>query len=141
MELPLRFQLKPSRSYLMFLAGGHILAGVAVCLLPFPFLLRAGLLLLLVLLLVRQWHVASRRLPGLLLRRDGRLEVLHEAEDALVVRVGADTVVWPCLVVLHLEGEAETLRPLVLLPDSLSQAEAYRQLRLWLRWRKSPEDN
>jgi len=139
MELPLRLQLKPSRSFLMFLASGHILAGVAVCLFPFPTLLRAGLLLILLVLLIRQWHVASRRLPELLLRRDGKVEVLRSAEDALVATVGADTVVWPCLVVLHLQGDAKILRPLILLPDSLTQADAHRQLRLWLRWRRTTE--
>ena len=134
MELPLRLQLKPSRSYLMFLAGGHILAGVAVCLLPVPNLLRLGLVLLLGLLLLRQWHAVSRDLPSLLLRRDGKVEVQNGAAAPVSSAVGANTITWSCLVVLHLRSEEGSARSLILFPDSLKGSDAHRQLRLWLRW-------
>ncbi len=134
MQLPLRLQLKPSRSFLLFLASGHILAGVAVCRLPLPGLVRAGLVALLGLFLLRQWHAASRRLPMLLLRRDGKLEVVNDGSEPLVAEAGADTVVWPWLVVLHLRSETGERRVLTLFPDAFTDRNAHRQLRVWLRW-------
>ncbi|MDE2598570.1 MAG: hypothetical protein KGL40_02990 [Rhodocyclaceae bacterium] len=135
MQLPLRLQLKPSRSFLVFLAGGHILAGVAVCLLPLPPFMRAGLVTLLGLLFLRQWHACSRNLPGLLLRRDGKLELIAADGKPTMAEVGDDTVVWPWLVVLHLTQEAGVRNALRVLPDSFADADAHRQLRVWLRWR------
>lgn len=133
MRLPLRLQLNPSRSYFAFLAGGHILAGVAVCFLPAPGVLRAALILLLAMLLLRQWHAHSRRLSELLLRADGRLEVSCAAEVVLA-RVTEESVVWPWLVILHVDLEAGGRRSWVLFPDGLESGQ-HRQLRLWLRWR------
>lgn len=135
MELPLRLQLQPSRYYLVFLASGHILAGVAVCLLPVPMLLRVGGLALLVLLFVRQWYACSRRLPGLLLRRDGKLELLCDGDAPVVADIEGDTLVWPWLVVLHLRTEEGARRALPLFPDAFGAADAHRRLRVWLRWR------
>jgi hypothetical protein len=135
MRLPLRLQLKPSRSYFAFLAGGHILAGVAVCFLPGPGVLRAAMILLLAMLLLRQWHAHSRRLSELLLRADGRVEVLSGTE-AMLARVAEDSVVWPWLVILHVDLEAGGRRNWVLFPDGLESGQ-HRQLRLWLRWRSA----
>lgn len=134
MLLPLRLQLKPSRAYFLFLASGHILAGVAVCLFPLPILLRAGIVVVLALLMLRQWHVASRRLPSLTLRSDGKLE-LQQGAELLFADVGSDTVVWPWLVVLHLQPEEGRQSPLVLFPDGLAGTDDHRRLRVWLRWR------
>lgn len=136
MELPLRLQLKPSRCYFMFLASGHILAGVAVCFLPLPLALplRGGLLLALGLLMLKRWHAVSRRLPELLLRADGRLEI-GAPGAAVLADVGTDTLVWPGLVILHLRLETARCAPLVLFPDALQGAEMHRRLRIWLRWR------
>lgn len=138
MQLPLRLQLKASRSYLLFLAGGHILAGVAVCFLPGSAVIRGAVLMLLALLLLRQWRSVSRQLPALLLRADGRVDVLDGAEAA-PARVGKESVVWPWLVVLHLETEQGNRSAWVVFPDGLAGADAHRQLRLWLRWRSEEE--
>lgn len=132
MKLPLRLQLKPSLTYLVFLAGGHILAGVAVCFLPWPGALRSGILLLLLCF----WQKVSRRLPVLLLRADGGVELLLGTE-ATPMHVGQESVVWSWLVVLHLETEQGGKRVWVLFPDGLAGADAHRQLRLWLRWRSA----
>ena len=134
MQLPLRLQLKPSRSYFVFLASGHILAGVAVCLLPLPGLLRLGLVALLGLLLLRQWHSVSRVLPSLLLRRDGKVELQNGTAAPVLSGVGKSTVIWSWLVVLHLQPEDGPVRRLILFPDGLVGRDAHRQLRLWLRW-------
>ena len=135
MQLPLRLQLKPSRSYFVFLASGHILAGVAVCLLPVPGMLRAGILLLLALLLLRIWNATSRYLPSLLLRRDGKLELQTYGGEPVSADVSNETLIWAWLVVLHLRTDTGRLKPLVLFADSLTGPDAHRQLRLWLRWR------
>jgi hypothetical protein len=135
MQLPLRLQLRPSRCFFAFLAGGHILAGVAVCLLPLPMLLRAGGLVLLGLLFIRQWHACARHLPGLLLRRDGRLELMSGGAPPVVADIEGDTLVWPWLVVLHLRTEDGARRALPLFPDAFDATDAHRRLRVWLRWR------
>jgi hypothetical protein len=137
MRLPLRLQLKPSRIYFVFLASGHILAGVAVCLFPFPNIVRAAFVLVLGGLMVRLWHAESRRLPSLLLRRDGRIELMRPGVEPVVADVGPDTLVWPGLVVLHLTGGVS--KPLVLFPDGLGEPDAHRQLRVWLRWRSESD--
>ncbi|HWU83965.1 MAG TPA: protein YgfX [Rhodocyclaceae bacterium] len=142
MELPLRLQLRPSRSCFLLLTGGHILAGVAVCLLPLPPLAKAALLLALVVLGWRAWRTLAQRVPILLLRADGKVELLQRvvgpelAEIAEVAEVGDDTLVWPWLVVLHLRAEADArpLPPLLLFADSVDGRAAHRRLRLWLRW-------
>lgn len=134
MQLPLRLQLKASRSYLIFLAGGHILAGVAVCFLPLPQGIRLVLLPLLVLLLVRSWRRCNRGLPALLLRRDGKLELLPVQGEPQLTEVSRESVVWPWLVVLHLRVEGGRLAPLILFRDGLVGGDAHRQLRMWLRW-------
>jgi hypothetical protein len=92
-------------------------------------------MLLLGLCLLRLWHSASRRLPRLLLRHDGKLEIETEAGDAALAEIGRDTVVWACLIVLHLQMKEGQRRTWVLFPDGLVGADAHRQLRLWLRWR------
>ena len=134
MQLPLRLQLKASRSYLIFLAGGHILAGVAVCFLPLPQAVRLALLFLLGLLLMKAWRGLNKAWPALLLRRDGKLELLPEQGEALPAEVSRETLVWPWLVVLHLRVEGGRLAPLILFRDGLVGGDAHRQLRMWLRW-------
>ena len=135
MQLPLRLQLKPSRSCFVFLASGHILAGVAVCFLPFAGLIRAGSVLLLALLLLRTWNSVSRGLPDLLLRRDGKLEWQVSGGNPVLAEIGGETLIWPWLVVLHLRTDEGRIRPQVLFADGLVGPDAHRQLRLWLRWR------
>ena len=132
--MPLRLQLKPSRSFLLFLAGGHVLAGVAVCLLPLAFFAKLLLLAALALLGGRLWQCGSHDLPTLLLRDDGKLEFLKEGAEPIVGAVGVDTLVWPWLIVLHAASEEAKLKPLVIFRDGLLEADAHRQLRLWLRW-------
>lgn len=140
MQLPLRLQLKASRSSLLFLAGGHILAGVAVCFLPLSQGVRLALLFLLGLLLVRSWRRLNRAFPALLLRRDGKLELLYSQGEPLPAEASRETVVWPWLVVLHLRNDGRRLAPLLLFRDSLVGVDAHRQLRMWLRWAKGGPD-
>jgi toxin CptA len=134
MRLPLRLQLKPSRCYFLFLASGHILAGVAVCLLPLPMLVRASAVLLLPMLMLCYWRGRSGWMPSLLLRSDGKLE-LEQRGESVLAEVGTSTVVWPGLIVLHLQVEEGRQKPLVLFPDGLAGIDDHRNLRVWLRWR------
>lgn len=135
MQLPLTLQLKPSRLYFAFLASGHALAGMAVCLLRLPGPWRAGLLLLLGLSLLRYWSL--RRLPwrAITLRGDGRVELLPIQGAGRIAQIEGDSVVWPWLVVMHCRDE-KRLPPLVFFPDAMQAADGHRQLRVWLQWRK-----
>ena len=139
MLLPLRLQLKASRCYFLFLASGHILAGVAVCLLPLPILAQAGIVLTLPLLMLRCWRQLTHCLPGLLLRSDGKLE-LQQGAEPLLVEVGRNTVVWPWLIVLHLQAEEARQKPLLIFPDGLAEADDHRRLRVWLHWRAEAQN-
>lgn len=135
MRLPLRLQLKPSRHYLMFLASGHVLAGMAVCLFPLAWLLRLILLLCLLLHLLRCWHRSAHDLPALLLRVDGKLELVSTSGEPVLTAPDRETIVWPWLVILHLQ-ESPVGVFLPLFADGLTGGEdAHRQLRVWLRWR------
>jgi len=133
MQLPLTLQLKPSRIYLIVLASGHTLAGVAVCLLGWPWLICTALVLLLVLLLQRSWRQVLNGPSAVLLRADGKLDLLMPDASSALVEVATDSLVLPWLVIVHLHGESK-LPPLVIWPDALAGADDHRQLRLWLKW-------
>jgi hypothetical protein len=133
MKLPLTLQLKPSRIYLIVLMSGHALAGVAVCLLGWPWPACAAVLLLLALSLLRVWRQASSAAYAIQLRSDGKLELLRADASSVQAEIAGDSLVLPWLVVLHLHSETR-IRPLVIWPDSLSGADDHRQLRIWLKW-------
>jgi hypothetical protein len=70
---------------------------------------------------------------GLVLRADGRLEIVGADGTASDVVVHPHSLVLSFLVVLLYRYDGR-LRSLTLLADSLA-AEDFRQVRLWLRWR------
>lgn len=142
MQLPLRLQLKASRFHCIFLASGHALAGMAVCLLGLPVSLKLALLACTGLLFFRVWHVASRQLPQLLLQADGKLLLIKDGCEPALVEVGPDTLVWPWVVVLHLQdGKAANSQAMLIFTDGLVGEGAHRHLRLWLRWRTGQVDS
>ena len=71
----------------------------------------------------------------LILRGDGRIEKVGAGDTACELIVHPHTLVLSFLVVL-LYRQQGRLRSLTLLGDSL-EAEDFRQLRLWLRWRST----
>ncbi len=127
---PFRVTPRPSRIglALVLLAGFMALAGV----------LRADVPGWLSLLLVPALWLPLRRLGWL----GGRLEVVDiDAQGGLAcagepVRVLADSVATPWLIVLRLERR-QGRSSLVLLPDS-APVDTLRQLRVLLRWHVSP---
>lgn len=139
MRLPLRLQLKPSRHYLMFLASGHALAGMAVCLFTLAWLVRLVLLLCLMFILLHLWRRAARDLPQLLLRADGKIEVVPASGSGLLTEPGDDTLVWPWLVILHLQDSPSGAFLPVFADGLTGGKDAHRQLRVWLRWRSAQD--
>ena len=135
MLLPLRLQLKPSRHFLMFLASGHALAGMAVCLFTLAWLVRLGLLLCLMLILLCFWRRAVRDLPQLLLRADGKIEVVSVSGTGFLTELGGDTHVWTWLAILHLQDSSSGALLPVFADGLTGGKDAHRQLRVWLRWR------
>lgn len=132
-----RFELQPSRYLAVMLGVAH-----AACLAMLPLLalpLWAGLLLAVLLLSSLCYHVwrdAWLHAPDSCLAL-----VMKESDVVLLLRDGrrqhgrvVHGMVTPLLTVLSiLPQDARMPRSLVVLPDGMS-AEAYRQLRVWLRW-------
>lgn len=130
MQLPQTLQLKPSRCFLMLLAGGHALAGVAVLLAPLPWFARLGLIACLGLLLLRSGRHAARKVSVLILGSDGKLAACLVDGTEITAHVLPATIVWPWLVIVRMRE----LPALVVFPDGLEGADAHRQLRIWLKW-------
>ena len=136
MQLPLRLQLKASRFHCIFLASGHSLAGMAVCLLGVPVSVKLILLACISLLFLRFWHLASRQLPQFLLQADGKLVLIQDGCEPSTFEVGPDTLVWPWVVVLHLQSDKSNhSQSMLIFSDGVAGEGAHRHLRLWLRWR------
>ena len=131
------FECKPSRYLAVMLGAAH-----AACLAVLPLLalpLWAGSLLAVLLsfsLFYHLWRDAWLRAPD-----SCSALVLKENDAVLVLRDGrlqhgrvVHGMVTPLLTVLSfLPRGSRVARGLVVLPDGMSP-EAYRQLRVWLRW-------
>ena len=128
---PLSLSLKPSRRLLAVQLGAHLIAAFAVLLSATPGWLAA---LLLVAVGLSVSLLRKSTLPsGLILHADGRCEGVGADNAAHEVVVLPQTVVLSWLVVLLHRQQGRT-RAWVLAGDSLD-ADDFRQLRLWLRWR------
>lgn len=125
--------IKPSRHLLLVQSAAHVVAAGAVLVATLPSWLAALLLVLTGASLARM----RRKVPlaRLLLRGDGRLEIVGAGDTARDAVVHPHTLVLSFLVVL-LYRQDSRLRALTLFGDSLG-AEDFRQLRLWLRWRST----
>lgn len=142
MQLPFTLSLHPSRQLAALLAAAHGLAAAAVLSLSLPWWL---MLVLLAAILASAWRglarlTSSHRICRLTLRDDGQLEFLRVDGSGGEARVQPQTTVtaFLCVLLLRAQGRGEALVPLVLLPDALD-AEDFRLLRLWLRWRAGRE--
>ena len=130
---PLSVSIKPSRRLLLIQLTAHVVAAGAVLAATVPSWLAAVLLVLIGASLARQR--APLQVVSLVLRGDGRLETVGADGTATEAVVHPHTLVLSFLVVLLYRQEGR-LRSLTLLGDSLD-AEDFRQLRLWLRWRST----
>jgi len=128
---PLSLSLRPSRRLALYLAAAHVVAAGAVLASALPAWLTALLVGLVGASLARQ----RRPMPvaGLVLRGEGRIDTVAADGATAEAAIHPHTLVLAGLVVL-LYRQGGRLRALTLLSDSLD-AEEFRQLRVWLRWR------
>lgn len=130
---PFTIALRSSRRLLLIQVLAHFGAMAAVFIATIPAWLAA---LSLATLLLSLAHL--RRAPAILalnVQGDGRLEKVGADGTAVEIVLHPHTRVLPFLVVLLFkQAPSRRLQSLTLLADSLD-AEDFRQLRLWLRWR------
>ncbi|MDP1636988.1 MAG: hypothetical protein Q8K74_10885 [Candidatus Nitrotoga sp.] len=133
-----QFNLQPSIYFTIALVASH---GAALAVLvPLVLPLWAKILLVLLVsvsLLYHVWHdawlLALSSNKTLLLDGDMILLVARNG-DQVTTRVLADSLVTPFITILNVLPQGSYLaRSVIILPDSLD-AEAFRQLRVWLRW-------
>lgn len=129
--LPLRVTLNPSRQLRLWLAGLHLVAGIALWLAELPFLWQlTGTALLAVSLTHYRRPGAPVTLRG---KPDGILEIQREG-DWEPIELLPDSLVLPALTVLRYRVPIERrVRTVVILADSLP-GEDFRRLRVWVRW-------
>jgi toxin CptA len=139
----LRLDLRPSRLLALALVGTHV-AALALAFLALPqWWLR---IILTAAAAASLWHairhaalrVAGSAISEVELRGDGSARVRRRDGRSDEVRLSRSTFVAPNLAILvFCAGGWRPARSVVVLPDTLS-AEQLRQLRVWLRWRRSP---
>lgn len=134
-----RFEFHPSHVLTAALAVAHIT--VLAALLPLALALWAKLALAVVIVTSLAYHVwldAQRTAPSsstaLVLEGDRVMLVMRDGQQ-FAVSVSKDSLVTPWLTVLNVAPlGARTTRRILILPDSMD-AESFRQLRTWLKWR------
>ncbi|MDD5177345.1 MAG: hypothetical protein PHQ05_13080 [Sterolibacterium sp.] len=135
MQLPSTLTLHPSKRLALLLLVAHGGALGLIAAVPLPFWIK---LVLLLGVLLSAWHALKcsqgrQRIVRLTLREDGVLDYARLGGEVGEAHVHPQTTVTPQLTVVLLRSKRR-IEPLVLLPDSLD-AEEFRKLCLWLRWR------
>lgn len=136
---PIRLDFKPSRLLVGILAAVGTGACTIIICMPLDSLLKAALCL--AVLLATSYHIADKallRMPwsctGLVLDTKGELNVSTRAGDEHKITVLGSSFVASYLTVLNYRVSGKYWqRSLVILPDHVD-ADAFRQLRVWLRW-------
>jgi toxin CptA len=135
----MRLDFKPS----VLLVGIFSSAGIGACItlifMPIGALLKIVLCLLIT--LVASYHILDKglkRLPrsciGLVVNAKGELTVITKDGSEQQITVLPSSFVASYLTILNYKVERRYWqRSIVLLPDNVD-AEAFRQLRVWLRW-------
>ena len=136
---PIHLVLQPSRMLTVLLLSVSLAACLILLCMPVLSWLKALAILLIGLATI--WHVAKNALL-LLSKSIIKLELTSEAEFFVTQRDGqkikaevltTSFVAW-YLVMLNLKlPDSRLVRHVVLMPDMLD-GEAFRQLRVWLRW-------
>ena len=140
---PIQLNLKPSHLLATILA----VAGSGACLIlvcmPFPLWIKlAGAFLAIV---AAAYHVLDMllRRPGSLVSLEvnskGELHVLRKDGERIPAVVQPDSVVLPYLTLLNLRLEKHRWQRHVLITPDRVDADAFRQLRVWLRWGRQAE--
>jgi toxin CptA len=136
MFLPLELKLRPSRIQLAVLALGHGLALAGIWLAALPAWMQWSMTAALFAGALRLWRESSARPQGLRVTQSGQVEILERGWQP--AELEGCPIVMPWLVSLVLAPEAGKTRRLILWSDS-TEADLFRKLRVWLRWRKLPE--
>ena len=136
----LSLRLGPSRLLATVLAGAHIVAGAALWLAPVPviYALVCSVVLSVHLVWVVRRHALrtdDRALINLDLTDDGSVSVCTRAGLRRAYHVAGSTFVSPRLTVLNLRSETAPWTRHVLIPVDSVDADSFRRLRVWLRWR------
>jgi toxin CptA len=136
----LRVWLRPSRTLAATIAVAH-LAAAAAAVLALPgaaaAVVVAGVALSAIAQLRDALHRGPRSITGLELAADGRVAVADPARQWATARLQTAAVPVPWLAVVALRDARGHRRSAVVLPDALDR-EAFRRLRLWLRWGAPP---
>ena len=134
MQFPITIGLRRSRFLSLGLILAHLLAGGVALVTPWAIPAKALLLACLVGSGGFTWLRLTPRVERLRLLADGGMECwrVGEADSWPVALVGPATV-HPRLTVFRLAGEGGCFS-VVVAPDSMD-AEDFRRLRVWLRWR------
>lgn len=136
----LSITLRPSYLLALFLVAMHALALLSVWLVPLVLVVKIGTAIVFATTLafgLRQhvWRAGNRSVCAI--RLTGECDLSLQGQDGvwLEVKLLPSSFVSPYLTVLNLSLEGESrARHVVLLPDAMD-AEQFRQLRVWLRWR------
>jgi hypothetical protein len=137
-SLPL-IELRPSRRLAQWMLLMHGTAAAVWLALPLSALLKTvgAALITASLMAVMHRHVTGRHrhfIQALALVDRSHVQVRDGESGWMMADVLGSSTVTPQLTVLNLQvAKAPQRRHVVLLPDSLAP-EAYRQLRVWLRW-------
>jgi hypothetical protein len=135
----LQVRLRPSRALAVAIAAAH-LAALAAALVALPGaaagVAAAGVVLSAIAQVRQALHRAPDAVAGLELTADGGAAVAGPAGDWSTARLRSVAVPVPWLAVVTLRDAAGRRRSAIVLPDSLDP-EAFRRLRIWLRWRNA----
>ena len=136
----LSLRLGPSRLLAAVFAGAHVVAGAAQWLAPVPViyaLVCSGALSIHLIWVVRRHALRSdaRALIDLELTEDGSVSGRTRAGLRRAYRVAGSSFVSPFLTVLSLRSETAPWTRHVLIPADSVDADSFRRLRVWLRWR------
>jgi toxin CptA len=136
----LSITLHPSYLLALFLVAMHALALASVWLVPLVLAAKIGTAVVLassLVLSLRQhvWRAGKRSVRAV--RLTGECDMSLQGQDAtwLEAAILPSSFISPYLTVLNLNIEGERrARHVVILPDAMD-AEQFRQLRVWLRWK------
>lgn len=136
----LRVQLSPSRQIAAALLAAHVLASASLWLSPLPAWPALGLIAALAAhaaISVRRHAFldSAEALVELELRDDGTLSACTRAGQWLACELAGTGFVSSALAVITLRAEGERrVRSVLVAPDGMER-DAFRRLRVWLRWR------
>lgn len=139
---PIQLNLKPSRLLALMLAVAS--TGACLILVSMPLQLWVKLAAVILVSISAVYHVRDLLLcrPGSLvsleLNSKDELHVMRRDGVKIPATVLPDSVVLPWLTVLNLRLDKNRWRRHVLITADRAEPDAFRQLRVWLRWGRHP---